>query len=146
MKKLTFAVIACAALMASCNGNKTNTAAATADSAAADTTAADSMVYEGTLPAADCDGIRYRVALANDTTMGFSLSETYLTEKPETTNYNGVAEKIEKDGKTYYKLGEGKDANLFVKVVDDSTLRVVGQDLAEAEAVKGMNYDLKLAK
>ena len=44
-----------------------------ADSSAQDSTAAagDSAVYEGLTPAADVAGIKYRVALAKDSSNGF---------------------------------------------------------------------------
>jgi uncharacterized lipoprotein NlpE involved in copper resistance len=151
MKKVTFMMIACAALMASCNGNKTNTAAngAAADSAATDTAAAgaDSTVYEGMLPAADVEGIRYHVVLNGDST--FALNEAYMeteTKVGENENYSGKTETISKDGSTYYKLAMGKNDALMLKVLNDSTLRVVGPDFREAVAAEGMNYDLKLKK
>lgn len=149
MKKITFTMIACAALMASCNGNKTNTTAAAADSAATDTAAVmtDSTVYEGMLPAADVEGIRYHVVLNGDST--FALNEAYMeteTKVDESENYSGKIQTISKDGSTYYKLAMGKNDALMLKVLNDSTLRVVGPDFREAVATKGMNYDLKLMK
>ena len=65
-------ILAATALLASCNNNKNgnatppaNDSTAVADSSGADTTAAatDSLVYEGMVPAADCEGIRYRIAM-----------------------------------------------------------------------------------
>ena len=79
MKKIMFMVAACAAMVA-CNNGKTTANNGGADSSAQDSTAAagDSAVYEGLTPAADVAGIKYRVALAKDSSKGFNVSEAYM--------------------------------------------------------------------
>lgn len=150
MKKTVIALFAIAALMASCNNGKTNTAATAGDSIAADSTVAqDSMVYEGLTPAADVFGIRYRLALAADSTKGYSLKEDYMdseTEVKQSFESNGTYEQTEKDGKTYIKVGADKDNALNFLQLNDSTLRMVNSELEEPVATEGMNYDLKLVK
>ena len=153
MKKIMFMVAACAAMVA-CNNGKTTANNGGADSSAQDSTAAagDSAVYEGLTPAADVAGIKYRVALAKDSSNGFSVSEAYMKSASEADtvyNYNGKYQVIEKDVKgkknTYYQfeLGKGNKTNFLV--VNDSTLRLVNDEFEEPTTnTKDMNYDLKL--
>ncbi|WP_276735802.1 copper resistance protein NlpE N-terminal domain-containing protein [Prevotella pallens] len=150
MKKVFILMAVCATMVACQQKGKQN-----ADAKAGDTTkveATDSMRYAGEVPAADGPGIRYEIALANDSTNGFSLKETYLKAengKDKVLNYTGKAEKIEKDvkgeKKVGYKFTTGKDDALYFLQANDSTLRMVNDQLEEA-ATKDLNYDLKLVK
>ena len=114
MKKIMFLVAACAAMVA-CNNGKTTANNEGADSAVQDSAAAgDSAVYEGLTPAADVAGIKYRVALAKDSTNGFSVSESYMKSDSEADtvyNYTGNYQVVEKDVKgkknTYYQFEVG---------------------------------------
>ena len=152
MKKIMLMVAACAAMVA-CYIGKTTANNECNDSAAQDTAAAgDSAVYEGMTPAADVAGIKYRVALAKDSSNGFSVVESYMksnTEADTTYNYTGKYQVIKKDVKgksnTYYQFELGKDNKTNFLVVNDSTLRLVNSDFEEpAVNSKDMNYDLKL--
>lgn len=149
MKKVILFAVACA-LLTACGKGKTAGNAEGVDSL--DSVAADSAVYTGVLPAADVFGIRYRLALAQDSTNGFTLTEEYLKSENEvekTFSFAGKAEtkKDEKDAaKTYYVLNTGKaDETYNFLVLNDSTLRMVSDDLKEA-AGSALNYDLKLQK
>lgn len=109
------------------------------------------MRFQGEVPAADGPGIRYEVALANDTTNGFSMTRTYLEAengKDKAESFTGKAEKIEKevDGikKTAYKFVLGDNDAEYFLVVNDSTLRMVNDELEEAASK--LNYDLKRVK
>lgn len=148
MKKTALFLFACAAMIAACNNSKTTTTAAEND-----TTAMDSTVYEGMTPAADTHGINYRLAMAQDSTMGFALTQSYMkseTEVDTTFHYNGVAVSATKNvnGKdnSYYKLPLAKNDTLYFMVLNDSTLRMVNADFEEAVKTEGMSYDLKLVK
>ena len=152
MKKIMFLVAACAAMVA-CNNGKTTANKEGADSAVQDSAAAgDSAVYEGLTPAADVAGIKYRVALAKDSSNGFSVSESYMKSASEADtvyNYTGKYQVVEKDVKgkknTYYQFELGKDNKTNFLVVNDATLRLVNSDFEEpAVNTKDMNYDLKL--
>ncbi len=153
MKKALMALAACA-LIASCQQKgKTEANAENADSVAVDSMVSDSVRYEGVIPAADGPGIRYQLALANDSTDGFSLVMTYLEAEngaDKAFYYNGKKEDVKKtvDGKekSGYKLNLGKeeDAEYFL-LLNDSTLRMVDKDLKEAVS-GGAKYDLKLKK
>ena len=128
---------ASAAMIACQNNGKT---------AATDTMATDSAVYEGEIPGADASSV-YTLKLANDSTDGFALhiQSSKAQAKPEDYTGKKVVETKKVDGKdvTVYKFALGKDTTYF-KVVNDSTLRMVN-DQAE-EAASKLSYDLKLKK
>ena len=141
-------VAACAAMVA-CNNGKTTANNEGKDSTQDSSVAADSAVYEGMTPAADVAGIKYRVALAQDSTNGFSVSESYMksdTEADTTYNYT-VKKDVKGKSNTYYQFELGKDNKTNFLVVNDSTLRLVNSDFEESAVnSKDMNYDLKLKK
>ena len=155
MKKVLLLVAACAAIMACDNKAKTAQTGENVDSAfmeldSAQTPAADSLRFEGVVPAADGPGIRYQIAIANDTTEGFTLVETYLEAeggKDQTFTYTGKKETVKQtvkgEEKTAYKFNLDKDGGAeYFLLVNDSTLRLVNDKLEES-ATKGLNYDLK---
>lgn len=153
MKKILM-ILAVAALFASCNSNKNGNANAVAndttavnDSNASDSAkaAGDSLVYEGMVPAADCAGIRYRVAM-DAAKKNFSMKEEYMetdTKVKETMFEDGSIAPYEKAGKKALKLTTKGNDSYYLMTVDDNTLRMVNEDLEEGVAG---NYDLKLAK
>ncbi|KGI61294.1 hypothetical protein HMPREF3034_01052 [Prevotella sp. DNF00663] len=146
MKKTFIMLLAAGALIASCQPkSKTGANSESTDSVAA---VADTTVFEGTVPAADGPGTRYTVKLANDSTLGFAVVETYLEAEngqDQTNNYTGKAENIEKtvDGKQVkgLKLHLGDANDLYFTQPNDSTLRMVSDELQESAT--GLNYDLK---
>ena len=149
MKNLRNVVLlfaASAAMIACQNNGKTAANAAGNDSAATDTAAVDTFVYEGEIPGADASSV-YTLKLANDSTDGFALhiQSSKAQAKPEDYTGKKVVETKKVDGKdvTVYKFALGKDTTYF-KVVNDSTLRMVN-DQAE-EAASKLSYDLKLKK
>lgn len=152
MKKIALFAAACA-IFAACNNNGKTASNANGQDSTADTTmtaTADSSVYMGMTPAADTYGIRYHLALANDSTNGFHLEQAYMkseNEVQQASHYTGVAEIIKsKDNKTYYSFKTDGNETIKFLVVNDSTLRMVNDQLEEPEAMEGMNYDLKLQK
>lgn len=142
--KTKLTLLALPLLFAACSQN----AKTTANVENMDSAVADTFYFEGTVPAADGPGIKYEIALANDSTNGFSLSSTYLAEegKEETFRRTGVAEVLKKtvDGKeaTFYRFpaNDGVSDDIF-KCVDDSTLRMVNAEFKEAG--NPADYDLK---
>jgi uncharacterized lipoprotein YajG len=141
MKKVLMLAVACAMFAACQNGKTTQVAEAT------DTLKGDSAVYEGLVPSADGAGISYRLALASDSTKGFSLEEAYMksdTEVDTLYHYEGKASDMNSKGKHYLMLTNAKDdATFHFLIVNDSTLRMVSNDLEEPVAGE-LNYDLKL--
>lgn len=148
--KRTFILLAAAAMLAACNGNKTakttSSNDSTADSTVTDTTdqaGGDSLVYEGVTPAADCEGIRYRIAMDTQK-KNFTAKEDYMETETQVKNTfyeKGTIAPYTKNGKKGLKFSTGKDDALYFLAVGDSTLRMVNDELEEG--VSG-NYDLKL--
>lgn len=145
-------VIAVIAMMARCGSKCCKPAAGTvADSTNVVTNsssvATDSLVYEGMMPAADCAGIRYRIAM-DARKKNFTMKEEYMesdTKVKDTFNEKGTVEPYSKNGKEGIKLGTGNNGSeLYFVSVGDSVLRMVNEDLEEA--VTTNNYDLKLKK
>jgi hypothetical protein len=142
MKKVILFAAVCAMFAACKDGKNASVAPAT------DSVAADSAVYSGLVPSADGAGIRYRLAVANDSTNGYSLEEAYMksdTEVDTLLNYQGKLDKFtSKEGKHYYQLNTQTEKHAYnFLVVNDSTLRLVSSELEES-VNKDMNYDLKL--
>ena len=106
----------------------------------------------GTVPAADGPGIKYQLACVNDSSKGFRLTTTYLQAekgKDQVSESKGKYEVVKKTvaGKegTFYKLPTSDGSGETVlKVVNDSTLRLVNSNFEEAASK--LNYDLKLKK
>lgn len=148
--KRTLILLTAAAMLAACNGNKNAKTSPVQDSTATatdslDTTAknGDSLVYEGMTPAADCEGIRYRIAM-DAQKKNFTAKEDYMETETQVKNTfyeKGTIAPYEKNGKNGLKFSTGKDDALYFVTVGDSTLRMVNDELEEA--VSG-NYDLKL--
>lgn len=117
-----------------------------ADSVATDTANATAgIVYEDTVPAADCPGIVYTVTL--DTVNGtFTIKETYLEAengKDQTFNYSGklATKQPAAGGDTYLTLKDDKHGDTYTfKVMGDSVLRMVNDQLEEPASAA--NYDL----
>lgn len=120
MKKL-IPVLGFALMMAACGGKKAQPAAsadstkvATNDSAVVDTSYCGT--YRGTLPAADCEGIKTVLTISSDST--YNLSSDYIDKKDGQFVTSGVYHL--KDGKlielvtpssgekTYYKVKDAK--------------------------------------
>lgn len=147
MKRILF-LLAVTAMFAACNGNKNAKTAPAQDSTATDSTDTstqngDSLVYEGMTPAADCEGIRYRIAM-DAQKKNFTAKEDYMETETQVKNTfyeKGTIAPYEKNGKKGLKFSTGKDDALYFVTVGDSTLRMVNDELEEA--VSG-NYDLKL--
>ena len=149
MKRTFILMAAAVAMLAACNGNKTakttSSNDSTADSTVTDTmaqAAGDSLVYEGMTPAADCEGIRYRIAM-DAQKKNFTAKEDYMESETEVKNTfyeKGTIAPYSKNGKKGLKFSTGKDDALYFVAVGDSTLRMVNDELEEA--VSG-NYDLK---
>ncbi len=140
-------------MLASCNSNNkpapNNGADSTAVSTDSTTTATteDSLRYEGTIPAADGPGTQYTIALANDSTLGYSVTRTDKEAengKDFTTTFTGNATKVSKNGREGLKLNLGEDDDVYFVQLGGSVLRMVNEDLEKAAS--GLNYDLKRIK
>ena len=145
---------AACAMLSACNSNGKTAANASGEDSTVDSVqaaTADSAIYTGIMPAADCFGIRYHVAIAKDSTNGFDIEEAYMKSENEVDTaryYKGIADIIKsKDGKkTYYSFDTDGSESIKFLILNDSTLRMVSADLQEPVAKEGMSYDLKLTK
>lgn len=101
-----------------------------------------SGTFVGTLPAADCPGIVYKLTIDGDT--AFSLDMTYLEAidgRDTTFVSSGKVERLQ-DGNAIKLVAE--DSEMYFKVVNDSTLRLVNDSLQEAQT--SLNYDIVKVK
>ena len=141
MKKILFLVAASALMVACGQKGQTSNAANGGDSAA---TAADSLVYEGQLPGGD-GTFNTRLALAQDSTNGFSLTETSTKDSAAAAPKTGKFEAVQSKNAKGFKLVIAQDDVRYFLQKNDSTLSLVG-DSTLTPAASGMNYDLKLKK
>ena len=141
MKKILFLVAASALMVACGQKGKTTEAANSGDSA---TTATDSLVYEGQLPGGD-GTFNTRLALAQDNTNGFSLTETSSKDSAAAAPKTGKFEAVQSKDAKGFKLTVAQDDVLYFLQKHDSTLSLVS-DSTLTPAASGMNYDLKLKK
>lgn len=110
------------------------------------------IVYRGTLPAADGPGTRYELTLNGAGTNnedGYSLVVTYLeakTGKDVTYTSRGKKQAVQQKGEggevrnAYKLMPDNGEAPLYFLEVNDTTLRLVNEDLQEAAS--GLKYDL----
>lgn len=118
------AVIA-AAMMVSCNGKKTaqdettNDSISGADSVSADVDlAAVAGTYEGTLPAADCPGIKTVLTINADST--YQLQQDYIDRKDGHDEASGVLQVL--DGNVMMLVRPSSGEHSFYKVKDSKSI------------------------
>lgn len=136
----------------SCNKVKEGS---TQESAEQSNCTAGPLVFEGTIPSADCDGIDMRLTLSGDSAKTYSMVSTYLPlegvasqnscEDGVADSYEdtGTYELVEIGGKQYYQLNCGNGSYNYMLILSDSVVRMVNRELEES-TVEGMNYDLRL--
>lgn len=156
MKKVMM-IAAVAALLASCQskGNQNNATDDANATTVVESGSAMGEVYEGVLPAADGPGIKYQLSISNaaDAESGYTLVMTYIDAegkgKDKSITTTGKKEVVSKNvnnmQKTAYKLTPtGSDLAVYFAVVNDSTLRLVNEDLQDN--VSTLNYDIVKVK
>lgn len=153
MKKIYLAYGVALVSLAACSGNKAKTE--TCDSACEKSVKTEEVVYEGTLPAADVEGVRYTLSLdySDDATDkgDYDLTEVYISQtNPATFKTEGDFTVLTgtPQGATqkYLRLIPEVEAGarpdtLYLVVTSDSTLTLTGPDRTVTR-VEGMNYDL----
>lgn len=159
MKKVMM-IAAVAAALVSCQskGARNNESSSMNKDVAtvADNSVAPEVVFKGILPAADGPGIQYVLSVDNvtaDEEGTYTLTTTYLEAegpgKDNTFTSKGKKQVIRKDvnneKKTAIKLTpDNGDAPVYFVVVNDSTLRLVNEELEEAAGE--LNYDIVQVK
>ncbi|WP_373843391.1 copper resistance protein NlpE N-terminal domain-containing protein [Bacteroides heparinolyticus] len=154
MKKVMM-IAAIAAALVSCKskGTNNNDSASTNETVMAVTeNAAAEVVYKGILPAADGPGIQYVLKLdnINSTEEGtYTLETTYLEAegagKDKSFTSKGKKQDVNNEKKTAIKLiPDDSDTPIYFVIVNDSTLRLVNEELQEAAGE--LNYDIVLVR
>lgn len=117
MKKLISAMALVVALLSTACSGGGNTAPAPRETAATHTDTAYCGTYQGTLPAADCPGIKTVLTIAADST--YTLSSQYIDRQAQPVVTSGVYH-LKQGGKlielvtpssgekTYYKIKDAK--------------------------------------
>ena len=135
------------ALTASCNGKKTAQADAANDSTSVtDTTAAGENVdlaavagtYEGTLPAADCPGIKTVLTINADST--YELKQDYIERKDGHDEASGVLQVL--NGNVLMLVRPSSGEHTFYKVKDSKSIVMTDSLGNEAEGEMAKLYVL----
>ena len=142
-----FAMAAAVALTTSCNGKKTASADADHDSTSvADTTVAGENVdlttvagtYEGTLPAADCPGIKTVLTINADST--YELKQDYIERKDGHDEASGVLQVL--NGNVLMLVRPSSGEHTFYKVKDSNSIVMTDSLGNEAEGEMAKLYVL----
>ena len=142
-----FAMAAAVALTTSCNGKKTVSADADHDSTSvADTTVAGEKVdlttvagtYEGTLPAADCPGIKTVLTINADST--YELKQDYIDRKDGHDEASGVLQVL--NGNVLMLVRPSSGEHTFYKVKDSKSIVMTDSLGNEAEGEMAKLYVL----
>lgn len=142
-----FAMAVAVALTTSCNGKKTISADADHDSTSvADTTVAGENVdlaavagtYEGTLPAADCPGIKTVLTINADST--YELKQDYIERKNGHDEASGVLQVL--DGNVLMLVRPSSGEHTFYKVKDSKSIVMTDSLGNEAEGEMAKLYVL----
>lgn len=123
--KFMYLAVIAAAMMVSCNGKKTaqdettNDSVSVADSVSADVDlAAVAGTYEGTLPAADCPGIKTVLIINADST--YQLQQDYIDRKDRHDEASGVLQVL--DGNVMMLVRPSSGEHTFYKVKDSKSI------------------------
>ena len=147
--KLIVLAIGSLAILASCTGKKTTPNAADNDSAnVVDTTASDkdnvdlasvAGTYEGTLPAADCPGIKTVLTINADST--YLLKQDYIDKKDGHDEASGIFKVL--DGKVLMLVRPSTGEQTFYKVKDANSIIMTDSMGVEPEGETAKLYVLK---
>lgn len=149
-KKMMFLAVAAVALMASCSGKKTAPNVSEADSAnQADTTVAATVdlasvagTYEGTLPAADCPGIKTVLTINADST--YELKQDYIDRPDSHDEASGVFQVL--DGGVLMLVRPSSGDHTFYKVKDAGSIVMTDSLGNEPEGEMAKLYVLKVKR
>lgn len=123
--KFMYLAVIAAAMMVACNGKKTaqdetkNDSVCVADSVSADVDLdAVAGTYEGTLPAADCPGIKTVLTINADST--YQLQQDYIDRKDGHDEASGVLQVL--DGNVMMLVRPSSGEHTFYKVKDSKSI------------------------
>ena len=149
MKRIfIYVAVMAAAVMVSCNGKKTAQNDANNDSTSVtDTTATGENVdlatvagtYEGTLPAADCPGIKTVLTINADST--YLLKQDYIDKKDGHDEASGIFKVL--DGKVLMLVRPSTGEQTFYKVKNANSIIMTDSMGVEPEGETAKLYVLK---
>ena len=145
-RNLMYVAVLAAAMMVSCNGKNTAQSEANTDSTSvADTTATESVdlaavagTYEGTLPAADCPGIKTVLTINADST--YELKQDYIERKDGHDEASGVLQVL--NGNVLMLVRPSSGEHTFYKVKDSKSIVMTDSLGNEAEGEMAKLYVL----
>lgn len=148
-KKLIVLTVGALAVLSSCTEKKTTANATDKDSTSVvDTTATDdnyvdlaavSGTYEGTLPAADCPGIKTVLTIKADST--YQLQQDYIDKKNGHDEASGVFKVL--DGKVLMLVRPSSGEQTYYKVKDNNSIVMTDSLGVEPEGETAKLYVLK---
>ena len=148
-RKLIVLTVGALAVLSSCTEKKTTANATDKDSTSVvDTTATDdnyvdlaavSGTYEGTLPAADCPGIKTVLTIKADST--YQLQQDYIDKKNGHDEASGVFKVL--DGKVLMLVRPSNGEHTFYKVKDAESIVMTDSLGNEPEGEMAKLYVLK---
>ena len=148
-RKLIVLTVGALAVLYSCTEKKTTANATDKDSTSVvDTTATDdnyvdlaavSGTYEGTLPAADCPGIKTVLTIKADST--YQLQQDYIDKKNGHDEASGVFKVL--DGKRLMLVRPSSGEQTYYKVKDNSSIVMTDSLGVEPEGETAKLYVLK---
>lgn len=148
-RKLIVLTVGALAVLSSCTEKKTTANATDKDSTSVvDTTATDdnyvdlaavSGTYEGTLPAADCPGIKTVLTIKADST--YQLQQDYIDKKNGHDEASGVFKVL--DGKRLMLVRPSSGEHTYYKVKDNNSIVMTDSLGVEPEGETAKLYVLK---
>lgn len=148
-RKLIVLTVGALAILSSCTEKKTTANATDKDSTSVvDTTATDdnyvdlaavSGTYEGTLPAADCPGIKTVLTIKADST--YQLQQDYIDKKNGHDEASGVFKVL--DGKRLMLVRPSSGEQTYYKVKDNNSIVMTDSLGVEPEGETAKLYVLK---
>lgn len=148
-RKLIVLTVGALAVLSSCTEKKTTANATDKDSTSVvDTTATDdnyvdlaavSGTYEGTLPAADCPGIKTVLTIKADST--YQLQQNYIDKKNGHDEASGVFKVL--NGKVLMLVRPSSGEQTYYKVKDNSSIVMTDSLGVEPEGETAKLYVLK---
>lgn len=139
MKKLILAMgLALTVLSTACGGG--NTAPAPRETAAPTTDTAYCGTYQGTLPAADCPGIKTVLTIAADST--YTLSSQYIDRQAQPVVTSGVYH-LKQGGKLIELVTPSSGEKTYYKIKDAKSIVMTDSAGVEPQGPTAKFYVLK---
>lgn len=140
MKKLILAMALVVALLSTACSGGGNTAPAPREAAAPTTDTAYCGTYQGTLPAADCPGIKTVLTIAADST--YTLSSQYIDRQAQPVVTSGVYH-LKQGGKLIELVTPSSGEKTYYKIKDTKSIVMTDSAGIEPQGPTAKFYVLK---